>query len=87
MITGFNTDVPYDGVTYHVQTEDKGLETPLILSLVSAGAIFLFVASVLTITFGGFRQRMIRRDGDDRGERDGRVRRVRARRPPGRPAG
>ena len=34
MITGFNTDVEYDGVTYHVQTEDKGLETPIILTLV-----------------------------------------------------
>ena len=34
VITGFNTDVKYDGVTYHVQTEDKGLDTPLILSLV-----------------------------------------------------
>ena len=34
VITGFNTDVEYEGVTYHVQTEDKGVETPLILSLV-----------------------------------------------------
>lgn len=34
MITGFNTDIEFQGVTYHVQTEDKGLETPLILSLV-----------------------------------------------------
>jgi hypothetical protein len=34
VITGFNTDVEYDGVTYHVQTEDKGLRTPFILSLV-----------------------------------------------------
>lgn len=34
MITGFNTDIVYQGVTYHVQTEDKGLKTPLILSLV-----------------------------------------------------
>ena len=34
MITGYNTDVQYDGVVYHVQTEDKGLHTPLILSLV-----------------------------------------------------
>lgn len=34
MITGFNTDIVYQGVTYHVQTEDKGLTTPLILSLV-----------------------------------------------------
>ncbi|MBV9928720.1 MAG: hypothetical protein JOZ96_27140 [Acidobacteria bacterium] len=37
MITGFNTDIPYEGVTYHVQTEDKGLDTPLILSLVYVG--------------------------------------------------
>lgn len=41
MITGFNTDVPYDGVTYHVQTEDKGLETPLILSLVYVGGAII----------------------------------------------
>jgi hypothetical protein len=34
VITGFNTDVEFDGVTYHVQTEDKGLETPMILTLV-----------------------------------------------------
>jgi hypothetical protein len=34
VITGFNTDVEFNGVTYHVQTEDKGLDTPLILSLV-----------------------------------------------------
>lgn len=34
MITGFNTDVEFGGVTYHVQTEDKGVSTPIILSLV-----------------------------------------------------
>lgn len=34
MITGFNTDIEFEGVTYHIQTEDKGLDTPLILSLV-----------------------------------------------------
>lgn len=34
MITGFNTDIEHGGVVYHVQTEDKGVETPLILSLV-----------------------------------------------------
>lgn len=34
MITGFNTDINFQGTTYHVQTEDKGLATPLILSLV-----------------------------------------------------
>lgn len=34
MITGFNTDIEFEGVTYHVQTEDKGLNSPIILSLV-----------------------------------------------------
>jgi hypothetical protein len=34
VITGFNTDIEYDGITYHVQTEDKGVATPIILSLV-----------------------------------------------------
>jgi hypothetical protein len=41
VITGFNTDVEYQGVTYHVQTEDKGLESPLILSLVYSGGAIL----------------------------------------------
>ncbi len=41
MITGFNTDIEYDGVVYHVQTEDKGLASPLILSLVYAGGAIL----------------------------------------------
>lgn len=41
MLTGFNTDVEYDGVVYHVQTEDKGLQTPIILSLVFTGGAIL----------------------------------------------
>lgn len=41
MITGFNTDVEHDGVVYHVQTEDKGLDSPLILSLVYSGGAIL----------------------------------------------
>ena len=41
MITGFNTDIQHQGVTYHVQTEDKGLETPLILSLVYVGGAII----------------------------------------------
>ena len=41
MITGFNTDIEHDGVIYHVQTEDKGLDSPLILSLVYAGGAIL----------------------------------------------
>ncbi|HEV2884650.1 MAG TPA: hypothetical protein VGW36_07315, partial [Pyrinomonadaceae bacterium] len=35
------TDIEYDGVVYHVQTEDKGLDTPLILSLVYSGGAIL----------------------------------------------
>lgn len=41
MITGFNTDIERDGVVYHVQTEDKGLDSPLILSLVYCGGEIL----------------------------------------------
>lgn len=41
MITGYNTDIEHDGVVYHVQTEDKGLESPLILSLVYSGGAIL----------------------------------------------
>lgn len=41
MITGYNTDVEYDGVVYHIQTEDKGRDTPVILSLVYSGGAIL----------------------------------------------
>jgi len=41
VITGFNTDVEHDGIVYHVQTEDKGLDTPLMLSLVYTGGAIL----------------------------------------------
>ena len=41
MITGFNTDIEHEGVIYHVQTEDKGLDTPIILSLVYVGGTIL----------------------------------------------
>jgi hypothetical protein len=41
VITGFNTDIEHDGVVYHVQTEDKGLDTPIILSLVYTGGTIL----------------------------------------------
>lgn len=34
MISGFNTDINHDGVVYHVQTEDKGMSSKLIVSLV-----------------------------------------------------
>jgi hypothetical protein len=41
VITGYNTDVEHGGVVYHVQTEDKGLDTPIILSLVYTGGAIL----------------------------------------------
>jgi len=37
MITGFNTDVDYLGRIFHVQTEDRGLDNPIIESLVYCG--------------------------------------------------
>lgn len=41
MVTGFNTDVKYQGVVYHVQTEDKGPQNPLILTLIYIGGEIL----------------------------------------------
>jgi hypothetical protein len=41
VITGYNTDVDYGGVTYHVQTEDKGMQTPMILTLLYVGGAIL----------------------------------------------
>jgi hypothetical protein len=37
MITGFNTDVDYQDRVFHVQTEDKGLDNPVVESLVYCG--------------------------------------------------
>ena len=41
VITGFNTDIEHEGIVYHVQTEDKGLDSPIILSLVYVGGTIL----------------------------------------------
>jgi len=41
VITGFNTDIEHNGTVYHVQTEDKGLDSPIILSLVYVGGTIL----------------------------------------------
>ena len=41
MITGFNADVKYRGQVYHVQTEDKGTENPLIETLIYKGGEIL----------------------------------------------
>jgi hypothetical protein len=41
MITGHNTDINYNGVVYHVQTEDKGKGNPIIETLVYKGGEIL----------------------------------------------
>ena len=41
MITGFNSDVKYRGLVYHVQTEDKGAENPMIETLIYKGGEIL----------------------------------------------
>jgi hypothetical protein len=41
MVTGFNTDVKYQGVVYHVQTEDKGPQNPMIETLIYKGGEIL----------------------------------------------
>src|SRR2546428_5370455 len=41
MVTGFNTDVQHGGKTYHVQTEDKGLQNPIIETLIYVGGEIL----------------------------------------------
>jgi hypothetical protein len=42
VLTGFNTDIDYDGTTYHLQTEDKGRSNPHIESLVYARGEILY---------------------------------------------
>ncbi len=41
MITGFNTDIEFDGKVFHIQTEDRGLNHPVIESLVYVGGEIL----------------------------------------------
>ncbi len=41
MISGFNTDIEFDGVVYHVQTEDKGVSARVIMTLVYDGGTIL----------------------------------------------
>jgi|SRR5436309_2086206 len=41
MVTGFNTDVQHGGKTYHVQTEDKGQQNPIIETLIYMGGEIL----------------------------------------------
>jgi len=41
MVTGFNTDVEHQGRVYHVQTEDRGDENPIIETLIYMGGEIL----------------------------------------------
>ena len=41
MIVGFNTDIKHGQTVYHVQTEDKGLDNPVIESLIYVGGAIL----------------------------------------------
>lgn len=42
VLTGYNTDIDFRGMTYHVQTEDKGWSNPVIESLVYANGEILY---------------------------------------------
>ncbi len=33
MLVGYNTNVPYKGKLYHIQTEDNGLKNPVVVTL------------------------------------------------------
>jgi|Deesub1362A_J573_1020465.scaffolds.fasta_scaffold00395_5 hypothetical protein len=47
MLLGFNTNVPYKGNIYHVQTEDNGVNNPIIVThLYFKGAILASKKSV-----------------------------------------
>lgn len=41
MLTGYNTDIRHQGIVYHVQTEDSGVDNPVIVSLVYQGGRIL----------------------------------------------
>ncbi len=42
MLTGYNTDIDYNGTVFHVQTEDKGLENGVVESLVYSSGEILY---------------------------------------------
>lgn len=41
MILGFNQNVNYNGEVYHIQTEDGGLNNPVITTLIFKGGVIL----------------------------------------------
>ena len=41
MIPGFNHNIRYRGVLYHIQTEDSGIENPVVTTLLYQGGTIL----------------------------------------------
>jgi hypothetical protein len=41
VITGYNTDVLFEGTTYHVQSEDRGADNPILDTLIYCGGRIL----------------------------------------------
>lgn len=41
MVTGINSDVDYNGKTYHVQTEDGGINNPVILTRIYSSGVLV----------------------------------------------
>ena len=41
MITGFNHNITYKGEVFHVQTEDSGIASPRIVTLLYKGGVIL----------------------------------------------
>lgn len=37
MIQGLNSNVPHDGVVYHVQTQDLGVDNPQVVTMIYRG--------------------------------------------------
>ncbi|MFV1956571.1 MAG: hypothetical protein ACC669_02115 [bacterium] len=41
MLTGYNTNIKHEGAVYHIQTEDGGIDNPVIVSLIYQGGRIL----------------------------------------------
>lgn len=53
MQSGFNSDITFRGITYHVQTEDWGAENPFIVSRIfKQGAVIKTFKTSYTDIFG-----------------------------------
>jgi len=43
MITGFNDDLEYNGIIYHIQTEDRGTNSPFVETRVYRGGANIYL--------------------------------------------